>query len=82
MLAFRDLDLDTNRPSLEPRTIEGTEFPLKHLVAALGERFPIHERKLADLQGYVDKPAKAKGMSDRRLSPVKISQEIISLRTP
>jgi hypothetical protein len=51
--------LDTNRPSLEARTIEGIQLHFKHLMGALGERFPIRELKLADLQGYVDARAKA-----------------------
>ena len=52
--SFRDRYLDTHRPSLEPRTVEGIELHFKHLVTALGERFPIRELKLTDLQGYVD----------------------------
>ncbi len=79
--AFRDRYLDTHRPSLESRTIEGIELHFKHLVGALGERFPIPELKLADLQGYVDTRANAKGMSGRRLSPATIKKEIVSLRT-
>jgi integrase len=73
--------LATNRPSLEARTIEGIELHFKHLSGALGERFPIRELKLADLQGYAEARAKAKGMGGRRLSPATIKKEIISLRT-
>jgi hypothetical protein len=51
------------------------------MTAALGERFPIRELKLADLQGYVDRRTKAKGMGGRRLSPATIKKEIITLRT-
>ena len=50
-------------------------------LGALGERFPIRELKLADLQGYVDRRAKAKGMYGRRLSPATIKKEIVTLRT-
>ncbi|AGA26309.1 tyrosine-type recombinase/integrase [Singulisphaera acidiphila] len=81
LVAFRDRYLDTHRPSLEPRTVEGIELHFKHLVASLGERFPIRELKLANLQGYIDARAKAKGLSGRRLSPATIRKEIISLRT-
>ena len=78
---FRDRYLATNRDSQEKRSIEGIELHFKHLVAALGERFPIGELKLAHLQGYVDRRAKAKGMYGRRLSPATIKKEIVTLRT-
>jgi hypothetical protein len=51
------------------------------LIAALGERFPIRELKLAELQGYVDRRAKAKGMSGRPLSSATIKKELVTLRT-
>ncbi len=81
LTGFRDRYLATHRDSLEARTIEGIGLHFKHLTAALGERFPIRELKLADLQGYVDRRAKAKGMGGRRLSPATIRKEIITLRT-
>ena len=49
--------------------------------ARSGERFPIRELKLADLQGYVDHRAQAKGISGKRLSPATIRKEIVCLRT-
>jgi integrase len=81
LAGFRDRYLATHRESLEDRTIEGIELHFKHLIAALGETFPIRELKLADLQGYVDRRAKAKGMSGKRLSPATIRKEIVTLRT-
>jgi integrase len=81
LVGFRDRYLDTHRDSLEERTIEGIGLHFKHLVTALGERFPIRDLKLADLQGYVDRRAKAKGMSGKRLSPATIKKEIVTLRT-
>ena len=78
---FYDRYLKTHRESLEPRTIEGIELHFKHLLGALGERFPIRELKLVDLQGYVDHRAQAKGLSGRRLSAATIRKEIVSLRT-
>ncbi len=81
LAAFLDRYLDTHRPSHEQSTTEGIELHFKHLLGALGERFPIRDLKLADLQGYVDIRAKAKGMYGRRLSPAKIKKEIVSLRT-
>jgi integrase len=81
LTGFRDRYLATHRDSLVERTIEGIELHFKHLVAALGERFPIRELKLADLQGYVDHRAKARGISGKRLSPATIRKEIVTLRT-
>jgi integrase len=78
---LRDRYLATHRESLEPRTIDGIGLHFKHLVAALGERFPIRELKLADLQGYVDNRTKAKGTYGRRLSAATTKKEIVTLRT-
>ncbi len=79
--AFRDRYLDTHRPSLEARTVDGIELHFKHLLRVLGEGFPIPELRLANLQEYADARAKAKGHSGKRLSPATIKKEIISLRT-
>jgi integrase len=78
---FRERYLATHRDSLEDRTIEGIELHFKHLTAALGERFPIRDLTLADLQGYVDRRAKDKGMGGKRLSAATIKKEIVTLRT-
>jgi len=61
LAGFRDRYLATRIESLEDRTIEGIGLHFKHLIAALGERFPFRQLKLADLQGYVDRRTKAKG---------------------
>jgi integrase len=81
LVEFRDRYLAANRHSQERRSIEGIESHFKHLAAALGERFPIRELKLADLQGYIDRRAKARGTYGRRLSAATIKKEIVSLRT-
>lgn len=81
LTAFRDRYLETHRPSLEARTVEGIELHFRHLVAALGDRFPIRDLTLADLQGYVDRRAKAKGQGGKSLSAATIRKEIVSLRT-
>jgi integrase len=78
---LRDRYLATNRSSQESRSIEGIELHFKHLVAALGERFPVRDLTLGHLQGYVDRRASAKGMYGRRLSPATIKKEIVTLRT-
>jgi hypothetical protein len=47
----------------------------------LGERFPIRELKMSDLQGCVDGRAKVKGMGGKRLSAATLKKEIVTLRT-
>ena len=66
--------------TLEERTLDGIRLHFKHLIAALGEAFPIGDLALPDLQGYVDRRAKAKGIRGK-LSPATIKKEIITLRT-
>jgi integrase len=81
LLNFRDRYLSTHRESPEDRTVEGIELHFRHLCQALSDGFPIRELKLSDLQGYVDRGAKAKGTGGKRLSPATIRKEIVSLRT-
>jgi len=81
LLDFRDRYLSTHRDSLEDRTVEGIGLHFKHLCHALSDGFPIRELKLSDLQGYVDRRAKAKGTGGKCLSPATIRKEIVSLRT-
>ncbi len=80
LVAFRDRYLETHRPSLEPRTVEGIELHFRHLVGALGEKFPVCELKLADLQGFVDGRSRTK-VRGKAISPATIRKEIVSLRT-
>jgi integrase len=47
----------------------------------LGERFPIQELSLADLQQHVDRRRKKKGIKGGELSPATIRKEIVTLRT-
>jgi integrase len=80
--ALRDRYLRTHENgNLEQTTIDGINTHFRHLVATLGERFPICELGMADLQQYIDRRAKMKGMKGGILSPATIKKEIISLRT-
>ncbi len=81
LVEFRDRYLATIRESQERRSIEGIELHFKHLIAAFGERFPIRELKMSNLQEYIDRRAKAKGLYGRRLSPATTRKELITLRT-
>ena len=66
--------------TLEHPTSRGIRRHFRHLGQLLGEGFPIRKLSLADLQGYVDKRAKAKGRRGT-LNPSTIEKEIVTLRT-
>ncbi len=80
--ALRDRYLRTHENgSLEQTTIDGIHTHFRHLVATLGERFPIRDLGMGDLQKHVDRRARMKGLKNGKLSPATIKKEIISLRT-
>jgi integrase len=66
--------------SLEPTTVDGIRLHFKHLVATLGEAFPLASLGLAELQRHVDRRSTAKGIGGT-LSPATIRKEIVTLRT-
>lgn len=78
---LRDRYLATHESSLEASTVYGIRLHFKHIAGFFGEKFPIADLSLADLQRYVDKRAKAKGLNGRKLSAATIKKELISLRT-
>lgn len=78
---LRDRYLETHETSLEPTTVYGIRLHFKHLLGFFGPAFPIAELSMADLQRYIDRRAKAKGTSGRKLSPATIKKELVTLRT-
>lgn len=78
---FKDRYLNVFEKNLEVNTVKGIKQHFGHLIRHLGPRFPIADLSLADLQGYADQRAKAKGNHGRRLSGGTIRKELISLRT-
>ncbi len=81
LASLRDRYLATHgNGTLEAHTRRGINRHFKHLARELGEGFRIRELTLADLQGYVDKRAKAKGRRGA-LNPATIKKEIVTLRT-
>jgi integrase len=78
---LRDRYLDTHaNGTLEIHTIRGIRRHFGHLARLLGEDFPIRKLTLSDLQGYVDRRAKARGRRGTLL-PSTIKKEIVTLRT-
>jgi integrase len=81
LAGLRDRYLETHdNGSLEKTSLDGIRLHFRHLVATLGERFPVQTLSLADLQRHADRRAKASGIY-ARLSPATIKKEIVTLRT-
>lgn len=79
---LRDRYLETHaNGSLESTTLNLIKTHFRHLVATLGERFPIGELGMADLQKHVNRRAKMKGLKRGKLSPTTMKKEIVTLRT-
>ena len=76
----RERYLATHEASLEATTIESIRTHFRHLERVFGEKFELPSLTLADLQRYVDKRAKAKGIKGRKLSPATIQKEVVTLR--
>jgi len=77
---LRDHYLRVHEGSLEDTTIDGMRLHFRHLVATLGERFPIHQLSLASLQEHAQRRETMKGIGGK-LSPATIRKELITLRT-
>jgi integrase len=78
---LRDRYFETHsNGTLEQSTLDGIRLHFKHLVSTLGDRFPVQELTLSDLQKHVDRRAKMAGMNGK-LSPATIRKEIVTLRT-
>lgn len=78
---LRDRYLKAQENSLEATSIAGMVIHFGHLVKALGEDLIVQGLTLANLQDYVTKRSTAKGWRGRKLSPVTIKKEIVTLRT-
>jgi integrase len=77
---FTEHYLASNAPSLEPSTVNGIKGHFKHLKRTYGERFPLAELTLAELQKHVDRRAKDR-YRKRLINAATIRKEIVSLRT-
>jgi hypothetical protein len=76
--SFTDRYLETNAQSLELSTVSGIRRHFKHLTRTYGERYPIAELTLADLQRHVDRRAK-----DRyRKRPINAAHDFQGNRLP
>lgn len=78
---LRDRYIKTNEASLETNSLGTIKIHFGHFEKILGETFDIASLTLADLQEYVDQRAKAPGSKGRKVSPVTIRKELVTLRT-
>ncbi len=66
--------------TLEKTTLDGITQHFKHWTSIMGEKLPMQGLALGDLQQYVDRRARMKGLKGR-VSPATINKEIVTLRT-
>lgn len=66
--------------ALEANSLATIRLHLDHVLHFLGERFAIRDLKSQQLQEYLDKRARRRGVRTRRLSPATLKKEIASLR--
>ncbi len=79
---FSDAFLASIPPgALEDSTVSGMETHIRHLHRVLGASFLLLEVQLEDLQRYVDRRSKDKGVHGKGLSPATIKKEVTTLRT-
>jgi integrase len=79
LATLRDRYIETHQASLEPNTLKLIQIHFGHLQKILGEDFCVSDTQLSDLQRYVDKRTKAKGLHGRQLSATTIGKEIATL---
>ena len=77
---FTELYLASNAPSLEASTVYGIKGHFKHLKRTYGDRYPVAELTLAELQKHVDRRAKDR-YRKKPIGAATIFKEIVSLRT-
>jgi len=67
--------------SLEESTFVGMRVHIRHLKRLLGSSLAIREIQLGDLQKYIDRRSREKGLRGGNVSPATIKKELVSLRS-
>jgi integrase len=67
--------------SLEESTLYGMQIHRRHLLRHLGKRFPVQRLSLDDLQRYVEKRSKEKGIRGRKVGAATINKEVVTFRS-
>jgi integrase len=77
---FREKYIETQRNgAMEQNSLQTTEMHLRHFERTLGEKFPLQQLQLADLQRHVNERCRKK-YRGRPLSPVTLKKEVASFR--
>ncbi len=67
--------------ALEQTTLAGMRLHEVHLGRHLGNGCSIHTLEASDLQAYIEKRSKGKGIHGRTVSPATMKKELVTLRT-
>lgn len=67
--------------NLEDSTLNGMKIHRKHLERIIGARFPVQQLTTEDLQSYVTKRSKEKGIRGRTVGANTINKELVTFRT-
>src|SRR5262245_15805093 len=77
---LREKYLETHRHgAMEPNSLQTSAMHLRHFERTLGEKFPLQQLQLADLQRHVTQRSKKK-YRGRPLSPVTLKKEVATFR--
>ena len=67
--------------ALEESTLQGMRTHIKHVHRVFGVSFRLLSVELEDIQRYIDRRSKEKGIRGNNLSPATIKKELTTLRT-
>ena len=67
--------------NLEDSTIEGMKVHRRRLEKHFGKSFDVRSLALTDLQNYIEKRSRDRGLKGRKVTPVTIKKAIVTLRT-
>lgn len=67
--------------AIEESTRKGMKTHVKHLERILGRGLDVHALEAAELQRYIERRSRAKGLHGRSISAATIKKEIVTLRT-
>jgi len=67
--------------SVEPSTLRAVGVAIRHLTRILGGSTKLHTLRLADLQRYIEKRSKDKGLRGRNVAATTIKKDVDTLKT-
>ncbi len=67
--------------SVEPSTLRAVDVAIRHLTRIFGGTTKLHTLRLADLQRYIEKRSKDKGLRGRNVTATTIKKDVDTLKT-